>query len=139
MMAAMRQRGRKSSANLVVLPAVDGNPPRIKPPAYLNKSELILFDELVSACSPCSLVESDVPLLVSYVQATLIARDAAHDPKKFGAFERAVKMQATLATRLRLTPHSRITPRTAGRQQEPQYPRPWEIRNATRTTPRRSE
>ena len=36
---------------------------------------------------PGSPVESDVPLLVSYVQATLIARDAAHDPKKFGAFE----------------------------------------------------
>lgn len=126
----MRQRGRKSGATGLT---VDGSPPRIETPAYLNDAERILFDELVDACSTRSLVEFDVPLLVSYVQATLIARDAAHDPQKFGAFERAVKMQATLATRLRLTPHSRISPRTAGRQQEqPQWPRPWEaLKNAT--------
>jgi hypothetical protein len=121
----MRQRGRKA-AELAGLPAVDGKPPRLQPPPYLNDDERSLFDELVGACDPRHFVESDLPLLASYVQATLIARDAARAPSKI-VFEKAVRMQATLATRLRLSPQSRIDPKTVGRRQEYQGPRPWEI------------
>ena len=123
----MRQRGRKSAAELATLPGVDGKPPRLKPPPHLNDDERSLFDELVGACDPRHFVESDLPLLASYVQATLIARDAAHAPSKIVLWEKAVRMQATLATRLRLSPQSRIDPKTVGRRQEFQGPLPWEI------------
>ena len=123
----MRQRGRKSAALVTTLPAVDGEPPRLKPPPHLNDDERSLFDELVGACDPRHFVESDLPLLASYVQATLIARDAAHAPSKIVLWEKAVRMQATLATRLRLSPQSRIDPKTVGRRQEFQGPLPWEI------------
>ena len=122
----MRQRGRKA-AELAILPAVDGKPPRLRPPPHLNDDERSLFDELVGACDSRHFVESDLPLLASYVQATLIARDAAHAPSKVLLWEKAVRMQATLATRLRLSPQSRIDPKTVGRRQEFQGPRPWEI------------
>ena len=48
----MRQRGRKSAAELATLPGVDGMPPRLKPPPQLNDDERLLFDELVGACDP---------------------------------------------------------------------------------------
>ena len=121
----MRQRGRKA-VELVTLPTVDGKPPRIKPPPHLNDNECSLFDELVGACNPRHFVESDLPLLASYVQATLIARGAAHTPSKIMLWEKAVRMQATLATRLRLSPQSRVDPTTVGRLQVSQGPRPWE-------------
>jgi hypothetical protein len=105
----MRQRGRKSAANLATL-RLNGKPPRLNPPPYLSDGEQSLFTELIDACGPTHFRLSDLPLLVSYVQATLIARGAAHDPDKITIWEKAVRMQATLATRLRLAPQSRIDP-----------------------------
>ena len=92
----MRQRGRKSVAELAIFPGVDGKPPRLKPPPHLNDDERSLFDELVGACDPRHFVESDLPLLASYVQATLIPRDAAHAPSKIVLWEKAVRMQEPL-------------------------------------------
>ena len=69
----------------------------------------------------------DLPLLTSFVQATLISRRAARDPREAVLWERAVRTQAMLATRLRLTPQSRIDPKTLGRQQTPQPKQPWEL------------
>ena len=71
------------------------------PPADLNDDEWMLFVELINACSPQHFVQSDLPLLVSYVQATQLARSMARDPEKIAVWEKAVRMQATLATRLR--------------------------------------
>ena len=121
----MRQRGRKSVANLAT-PRIYGEPSRLNPPSYLSAGERALFDELVAACDTAHFRESDLPLLASYVQATLIARDAARDPDKIMLWEKAVRMQATLATRLRLSPQSRVDPKTTGRQQ-PHPPPPWAI------------
>jgi hypothetical protein len=56
---------------------------------------------------PCCCLWIDTPLLVSFVQATLIARSTAHDPDKAQLWEWSVKLQATLATRLRLAPQAR--------------------------------
>jgi hypothetical protein len=81
---------------------------------------------LVGACDQAHFRSSDLPLLASYVQASVIARDAARDASKIMLWERAVRMQATLATRLRLSPQSRIDPKTLGRQ-EPQGAPPWVI------------
>jgi hypothetical protein len=125
----MRQRGRKSAAALVEF-NVTGKPPRQDPPSHLSDDERTLFVDLVESCAPSHFVKSDLPLLVSFVQATLLVRRAAtgmvDDPGLIAVFEKSVKLQATLATRLRLAPQSRIDPKTLGRQQPYPGRKPWE-------------
>ena len=121
----MRQRGRRSAATLVAID-LTGKPSRLTPPSSLNDDEQALFSELVGACDASHFRESDLPLLISYIQATLISRAAAHDPDRIVLWEKATRMQATLATRLRLSPQSRIDPKTIGRQQPHPGPFPWD-------------
>jgi len=121
----MRQRGRRSAATLVAID-LTGKPSRLTPPSSLNDDEQALFSELVGACDASHFRESDLPLLISYVQSTLISRAAAHDPDRIVLWEKATRMQATLATRLRLSPQSRIDPKTIGRQQSHPGPFPWD-------------
>jgi hypothetical protein len=128
----MIQRGRKSAQHFSA-PAVDGDPPRLQPPAHLDDRERSLFVELVEACGPRHFVASDVPLVVSYVQATLLSRQAvktaAEKPAMLALWEKSTRMQATLATRLRLSPQSRLDPKTVGRERPSLYRRPWEDRD----------
>jgi hypothetical protein len=123
----MRQRGRRSAASLVVLPNVDGSPRRLEPPTDLRADERALFAQLVNACSPRHFVESDLPLLISFCQATLLARNSY--PKRLADWERAVRIQALLATRLRLSVQSRVDPKTIARAaaKERTGPAPWEV------------
>jgi hypothetical protein len=124
----MLQRGRKSAASLAG-PNVTGDSPRLSPPSSLSTAESMLFNELVSACDSSHFRLSDLPLLISYVQATLIAQAASSNPDKITIWEKAVRMQATLATRLRLAPQSRIDPKTLGREQHVVGLRkPWEAK-----------
>lgn len=124
----MQQRGRKSSFSVVPI-SVDGAPARLKPPPSLSSAERAAFIELIAACSPKHFVEADIPLLVSFVQATLISRalaaQALNDASVIPAWEKAVRVQATLATRLRLSPQSRTDPQTIARQQRSVAPQPW--------------
>lgn len=122
----MRQRGRRSAAATLIASHVNGTPSRLTAPTSLTTDERSAFTELVECCAPEHFRESDTPLLISYVQATVIARGAAHDPKRAALWERAVRMQAMLATRLRLSPQSRSDPKTVARQQVPQGPWPWD-------------
>ena len=125
----MRQRGRKSAASLSVI-SVDGRPSRLAPPAYLNKVERAVFTELASSGH---FIETDAGLLASLAQATVMARKAARDPAKLSVWERAVRVQAMLSTKLRLTPQARCDPKTIGRQPQRGFPAPWEWeRNDTR-------
>jgi hypothetical protein len=68
---------------------------------------------------------TDAPLLASYVQATIASRRSARDPSKVDVWEKATRLQAMLATKLRLTAQSRTDSRTVGRQ-EPPGPHPWD-------------
>jgi hypothetical protein len=120
----MARPGRKSIASLTTL-RVDGALSRLEPPAYLQAGERLLFNELIEACSPQHFRPSDMPLVVSYVQATLISRNAAHDPDKITLWEKAVRMQATLAVRLRLCPHAGVSPKTVTRHEPRRGPPPW--------------
>jgi hypothetical protein len=128
----MRQRGRKSPATLVALnvnseqPKLTAPSSKLTAPPSLNADERALFGELVDACDASHFRESDLPLLISYIQATLISRGAAHDPDRIALWKKATRMQATLATRLRLSPQSRVDPKTLGRQQPHPGPRPWD-------------
>jgi hypothetical protein len=125
----MRQRGRKSGASLAVI-AVDGRPDRLEPPRYLNKAEKAVFTELAANGR---FIATDAGLLASLAQATVMTRKAARDPANSAAWERAVKVQAMLSTKLRLTPQARTDPKTVGRQRQRNYPAPWEWeRNDTR-------
>jgi hypothetical protein len=124
----MRQRGRRSVASNLVPLAMRGEPPRLSPPSFLSAEEVALFNEVVGACDVSHFRKSDEPLLVAFIQATLMSRDAAHDPSKILVWEKATRMQATLATRLRLAPQSRLDPKTVGRHAEPpRGPKPWEF------------
>jgi hypothetical protein len=124
----MRQRGRKSAANLELID-VTGTPPRLTTPAGLTKVERSLFDFIVDASPPHHFTDSDQPLLLSYVQACLMARSAAKIPTKVLIWERAVRVQAMLATKLRLAPQTRLDPKTLARQYanfDPNGPTLWE-------------
>ena len=109
----MRQRGRKSATNLALID-VTGTPPRLTTPAGLTKVERSLFDFIVDASPPHHFTDSDQPLLLSYVQACLIARSSAKIPTKVSVWERAVRVQAMLATKLRLSPQTRTRSQNAG-------------------------
>jgi hypothetical protein len=122
----MRQRGRRSAA-LVALPNVSGLPTRLTMPRGLTRPERSLFTKLIATCASRHFVESDAPLLISYVQATLLARRSAHNPKTIDTWERAIRLQATLATRLRLAPQARTDPKTVARGIVPRPAiEPWE-------------
>jgi hypothetical protein len=122
----MRQRGRRSAAAMLIKPQINGTPSRLTPPPSLTNGERSAFIELVACCAPDHFRESDTPLLISYVQATAMARKIVHAPTKVAQWERAVRVQAMLATRLRLSPQSRTAPKTVARQQLHQGPFPWE-------------
>ena len=119
----MIQRGRKSG-NVVAL-GVTASSPRLTPPTTLSKAEKALFDELVRSSDPQHFVPSDKPLLVSFVQATLLARSLAStaakpskpDPTVIGSWEKVTRVMAMLATRLRLAPQARNDPKTVGVRQ----------------------
>jgi hypothetical protein len=122
----MRQRGRKTEGQLMAL-AFDGSQSQLNPPSYLNEAEHNLFAEIVDAVSPTHFAKSDTLLIVSLVQATLLSRQAAGDRDQVVTWEKATRMQAMLAKRLRLTPQSRLDPKTVGRRQPYPGPRPWRI------------
>jgi hypothetical protein len=66
-------------------------------------------------------------MLASFVQATIASRRYARDPARIDVWEKATRLQATLATKLRLTPQSRIDPQTLGRMKLPlEGPAPWD-------------
>jgi hypothetical protein len=111
-----------------VIPFKPGPTP-LKPPAHLNSNEAALFREVIGSVSHRQFVEADVHLLASFVQATLVARESIKElPDSIGIWDRAVKLQATLATKLRLTPLSRIDQRAAGRRarEAPVRTPPWD-------------
>ena len=128
---------RKSAASLSVV-AVDGQPFRPDPPASLSEAERTIFVDLVAGCDRRHFRPSDLPLLCRYVEAAALG-DQAAEQLRLGAVingrpspwitvqEKAVRAMVALSMRLRLSPQSRIDPKTAGRRQEFQGPRPWEI------------
>jgi hypothetical protein len=123
----MKQRGRKPGDLHGV--NVNGDPPRLNPPPSLTDPERALFAEIVDSCSPKHFVPSDTPILVSFIQSTLLSRQAikkaATDTGALAVWERATRMQATLATRLRLAPQSRFDAKTSARQQPNRIKPPW--------------
>lgn len=100
---------------------VSGTPPAVVAPSSLNASERRLFNEIVGQSDPRHFAKSDVPLLISYVQIVLAVRKLVASanrkpaPGAFVSLERMARLQASLATKLRLSPQSRLDRKTAGR------------------------
>lgn len=111
----MLQRGRKSTDQLA-LRVVDGSRPQLQPPASLSKAERAMFLDL--AATAHHLGPSDTQMLASPVQAITLVRKTARDARRIEAWDRAVRAQAMLSTKLRLTPQARTMPRTAARRQQ---------------------
>ena len=122
------KRGKRSINDLMV-PNVRGTPSRIVAPSVLKGNALKLWHELVDSCAPDHFRPSDTPILQSYISATLIARANASKPKQFAIFEKAARLQKSLATSLRLAPSTRSDPKTIARQNPQrgaQTVEPWE-------------
>jgi hypothetical protein len=92
-----------------------GERPRVSPPAGLADKEKRLFQTIVAQCAPSHFVASDAPLIGAYVQAILLSRWAVKEGD-LATWERASKVMATMATKLRLCPHSRTDPKTITRR-----------------------
>lgn len=117
---------RKSAAALSTL-RVDGRPSRLSPPDGLGADEAALFRQLVSASEPEHFRRSDMPLLVEYVRACVLAATAAAHLREEGAVlggkpnawltiqEKQIRALTALSMRLRLSPQSRLDPKTVGR------------------------
>jgi Phage terminase, small subunit len=100
-------------------------------------SERRLFVEIVTACKPTHFVPSDLPLLVRYVEALALADEAAEQLHTEGAvingkpspwlvvLEKCQRAVVALSMRLRLSPQSRLDPKTLARQAPP-GPKPWD-------------
>ena len=114
----MRQRGRRSTANLSVIPierAAERRRRLVRSPPDLTATEQEMVDEVRASCPEDHFVPSDEPLIVAYIQATPVARDAVKDlPASAGLWDRSVKLMACLAAKLRLCPSARTSSRTAG-------------------------
>jgi hypothetical protein len=121
------RRGRKSPDDAMASAInVTGKPSRLTAPASLTSGERTLFDDLVGACDSSHFRKSDLPLLIAFIQAAVISQAAAHDPGEIAVWEKSTRMLATLATRLRLAPQSRVDPKTIGRQDQSNLRKPWE-------------
>jgi phage terminase small subunit len=134
----MGQRGRKSAAALAVI-GVDGNPNRLLPPASLSDAERAVFVDVVTACDPTHFQPSDLPLLCRYCEAAVLGEQAALELRRGAVVdgkpspwitiqEKAVRAMVSLSMRLRLSPQSRIDPKTLGRKEAYAGPKPWELR-----------
>ena len=128
---------RQKSALSVI--AVDGKPNRLLPPASLSDVERTVFVDLITACDPKHFRPSDLPLLCRYCETAFWpnrrpwscggARLWTGKPSPWITVqEKAVRAMVALSMRLRLSPQSRIDPKTMGRQQQHEGPWPWDIR-----------
>jgi hypothetical protein len=109
---------RKSRASLEIVP-IEQHLPRIETPPGLSQEERELFERIVKQCGPTHFTNSDSPLLVAYVQNIILVdmcyQAALASPDRLPAWERAIKTLAMLARSLRLTPRSRVDPKTLTR------------------------
>lgn len=126
------KRGRASSNELTVIPLPTAAR-RLDTPSYLTKEEAALFREVIASCPPTQFVRSDLPTVVAYVQAILTARSSLRaltgkklNPMLIQLWDRAVKQQAMLATKLRLAPQSRVDPKVLGRKTAAHRPSAYE-------------
>jgi transposase len=134
----LKQRGRKSSESLTVVPILPAvGPQRPEPPAELTPEQAEVWKTTVSAMRPTWFGAETWPLLTELCRHVALSRllaieatDPGKDLKRFSRLAsmhlRESSMVAMLSTRLRLTPRSRVDPRTDGRDPTAGLRKPWE-------------
>lgn len=134
----MRKRGRKSSAELSVIPiGIDTHRP--DPPADLTASQADIWRATVGSLPGGWIHAPQEPLLAAYCRhvdagnwisaminaADFEAMELSHLDKLLRMRERETRASSALATRMRLTQQSKMHPRTAGRASD-NTRRPWD-------------
>jgi len=114
----MEKRGRQSTADMSVVSVASARKP-IEPPKGLKPQEEAIFTEVVASCSPDHFRKSDIPMLTAFATATHLARFFAgkigESPDALKAWSEATRLQISLSTKLRLTPSTRLDPKTVHR------------------------
>jgi hypothetical protein len=129
-----RKRGRKSASELLAPPLtiIDVRQKPVETPAGLQPKVRKIFEQAVASCDAQHFRSGDVPLLVSYATATHLASVYAgligENDAALKSWTECTKLQISLATKLRLTPSSRLDRKTVGREEEPLLARPWDPR-----------
>jgi phage terminase small subunit len=122
---------RKSAAELSVIPT-EGRSNIFHPPASLSQIERAVFVDLISSVDGKHFRQSDVPLICRYVEAVVLAEEAAAHLRKGAVVngkaspwitvqEKAVRAMVALSMRLRLSPQARLTRQTASRPEPTSY------------------
>ncbi len=133
----MKQRGRISTAALSTI-AIEEQSTRPSPPANLCEPDRELFAAIISGCASDHFRQTDVPLLARYCEAAVLAEKAALELRSGAVIdgkpspwivvqEKAVRAMVALSMRLRLSPQSRIDPKTLARQPQYSGPKSWEM------------
>jgi phage terminase small subunit len=132
----VRQRGRKSAEARSVI-TLDGQSTRPSPPATLSEPEREMFATIIAGCDADHFRQTDLPLLSRYCEAAVLAERAALELRNGAVVdgkpspwiviqEKCVRAIVSLSMRLRLSPQSRIDPKTLGRQQPYSGRKPWD-------------
>src|SRR5262245_45007785 len=113
------KRGRKGRADLAVsLPGPGEH--RLRPPPDLDPEAAATFKQLVASLPASHFAPSDAPLLGVYCTVlTVSCRSAAgigKDPAALATWEKATRLVAQLAPKLRLCPSSRADAKTVARR-----------------------
>jgi hypothetical protein len=134
------KRGRLSSADLAIIPFEPDVSP-VSPPSNLKANERKLFCEIVASVPAYHFSVSDQYLLASFVRVTLVVDHAAKNlskasdktrPARMKVLDQAIKMQALLASKLRLTPQARVDSKVLARKHlaHRNGPVPWDENRA---------
>ncbi len=134
----MRKRGRKSGAELSVVP-IDCNALRQIPPKNMAREQAQIWTTVVNSTPAGWFRENDVLLelycrhvhtadrLAKLIDSCGFEFDDLRQLNRLLAMRaRETSLTTRLATKMRLTQQARITPRSAGRKMENVGPRPWE-------------
>jgi hypothetical protein len=113
----MAQPGRRSAAAASVLRvAPTRGRRRLTPPTSLTKPEQAIFDAI--AADNAHLTATDTALLASYAQAVVKTMKLAKEKGAVADWERAARVAAMLATKLRITPQATTDPQSIGRRRK---------------------
>ena len=96
-----------------------------------------MFAALVAGCDANHFRQTDLPLLPRYCEAAILAEQAALELRNGAVLngkpspwivvqEKCVRAMVSLSMRLRLSPQSRIDPKTLARQQPYSGRKPWD-------------
>lgn len=132
----MKQRGRISAAAMSMI-GVGDEQARPSPPAGLSEPEREMFATIVAGCDADHFRQTDLPLLSRYCEAAILAEQAALELRNGAVLngkpspwiviqEKCVRAMVSLSMRLRLSPQSRVDPKTLARQPQYSGPKPWE-------------